>query len=200
MTEQSFGMRVLWRACAATLAIGLLAAAKMKDADLELLTDWFGGVYDVAGPAAGANAAAGRNELLVLRVSAPMVGWHVFYVEEHSADGALVSQQLMSFDIAEDKKSIIQIAFSFKEPRRWESGQLSPDIFKAVIVDDLVPANGCEIYWFHEGPAFAGNGGPYACRLRPRASGEAPQIDFRTRLTPVQFVFGSRVFNRRSGS
>jgi len=195
MTKRRSTTRVLCRAAAALAVFSLLAAAKMKEADLELLTDMFGGVYDSVAPASGSTAAAG-GELQVLRVSSPMVGWHVFYVEERAGDGTLVAQRLHSFEIAADRKSIIELAFAFKEPRRWEGGAQRADIFKALIPDDLIPVAGCEVYWVRSARGFAGHGGPRFCRLRASAGGSPDDM----RLTATELAYGERIFRRRPGS
>jgi hypothetical protein len=186
---------------AALAAASMLTAARMKDADLEQISDWFAGVYEVTTPVADASnpgtALGERHALVIERVSSPMVGWHVFYAEEHDAGGALVTQELMSFDIAKDKKSIVESSYSFKEPRRWENGLERADIFKSIISEDLIPASGCEIFWIREGHAFVGRSPPQSCRLRARASGEAFQVDLTARLTPSEFVYGDRTFRKR---
>ena len=180
----------------ALAAAAALAAAKMKPADVELIADWIGGVYDTA-PAAGAAAGDG-HVLSIERVSSPMISWHVFYAEERDADGTLIAQQLLSFDLARDKKSIVEASYSFKEPERWRNGLERPDIFKSIIADDLVIARGCEIYWFRDKQGFLGRSVPHACRLRSRESGLSMQIELVTHLTPAQFVYGERTFNKRA--
>jgi hypothetical protein len=194
MSENRRALRVLLRTGAVLAAFGLLVAARMKDGDLELIADLYGGVYDVIAPASGPGAAGG--ELEVLRVSSPMVGWHVFYVEEHASDGALLAQRLHSFELAADRKSIIELVFGLKEPRRWEGGAGRADIFKAMIPDDLIPIAGCEVYWVRAPRGFAGHGGPRFCRLRAGADGSPDTM----RLTAAELAYGSRVYRRRPGS
>jgi hypothetical protein len=195
MTRRITLRRYLMQVGLALVAVAALSAARLKDADLEMICDWFEGVYDVANTAGGIGALG--HSLRVERVSSPMIGWHVFYAEERDANGNLIAQEFLSFELAPNKKSIVETSYSFREPLRWENGLDRPDIFKSIISDDLAPANGCEIFWSRDAKGFTGKSTPHACRLRSRSSGDAMQIDLSARLTPAEFTYGDRAFSKR---
>lgn len=178
----------------ATLAFG---ASKLKDGDVELISDWFAGVYDTAPPTDG--KLADGHVLAVERVSSPMISWHVFYVEERNALNIPIAVQLVAFDLAPDKKSIVARSFSFKEPRRWEGALEHPDIFKAIISDDLIPATGCEIFWTRQKDGYAGKTSPGTCRLRSRETGLSMNVNIVAKLTQSIYVYGDRTFHKRAG-
>ena len=196
MTGMASGARAIWICALALAAAALLAAPRMKESDLELLANWFGGVYDAA-PVAG-TTASDAHVLIIERVSSPMIGWHVFYVEERDAEGLVLAQQLQSFELAKDKKSIVERSFSFKESRRWQGGLQRPDIFKSMLADDLTVASGCEIFWIRDKQGFLGRTSAHACRLRVRATGASMQIDLATRLNAAEYVHGDRRFSKRA--
>jgi len=200
MIGTATGTRAL-RALILTLGLGLaaasvFAASKLKEGDVDLISDWIAGVYDTA-PVAGGTVGDG-HVLIIERVSSPMISWHVFYAEERNADGAVIAQQLLSVELAGDKKSIVERSYSFKEPRRWQDGLQRPDIFKAIIADDITVASGCEIFWFRDKQGFAGRTIPHACRLRSRATGVSMEIDIVTHLTAAEFLYGERMFSKRA--
>ena len=200
MIRMAKGSRAL-RALVLTLGLGLaaasvLASSKLKEGDVDVIADWIGGVYDTA-PVAGARAGDG-HVLIIERVSSPMISWHVFYAEESDADGTVIAQQLLSFELAGDKKSIVERSFSFKEPRRWQDALQHPDVFKSIIADDITVASGCEIFWFRDKQGFAGRTTPHACRLRSRATGVSMEVDIVTHLTAAEFLYGERMFNKRA--
>lgn len=178
------------------LAAASALAAKYKEGELDQIANWFAGVYDEA-PAKG--AAAGDGHVLIIeRVSSPMISWHVFYGEERDSSGAVIAQQFLSFELAGDKKSIVETSFAFKEPRRWQGALERPDIFKAMIADDLLPASGCEIFWVRSTAGYVGHTNAGACRLRSRVTGISMQVDIVTRLTSAEYIHGERTFHKRA--
>ena len=188
-----------WSAAAfgiAFTATAALAASKLKDGDVDLLSEWFAGVYDTAPPAEG--KPSDGHVLVVERVSSPMIGWHVFYVEERNALNIPIAMQLIAFDLPKDKKSIVARGFSFKEPRRWETGLEHPDIFKSIISDDLVPATGCEIFWTRRKDGYSGKTASGACRLRSRVTGLSMDVNIVAKLTPSIYIYCDRTFQKRA--
>ena len=182
---------------ALALAVSLASVAgKMKDGDVELIAQWLAGTYDTA-PLAGARESDG-HVLIIERVSSPMISWHVLYAEERNPFGIVIAQQLLSLELANDKKSIVERSFRFKDLKRWQDGLERPDIFKSIIADDLMVASGCEIFWFHDKQGFAGKSTPHACRLRSVATGDSVEVDIKARLTPAEFVYGERTFRKRA--
>ena len=188
-----------WTAAAfaiACTAAAALAGSKLKDGDVDLISEWFAGVYDTA-PAAEGKPSDG-HVLVVERVSSPMISWHVFYVEERNALNIPIAMQLVAFDLPKDKKSIVARGFSFKEPRRWETGLEHPDIFKSIISDDLIPASGCEIYWTRARDGYSGKTASGACRLRSRVTGFSMDVNIVAKLTHSVYVYGERTFQKRA--
>ncbi len=177
-------------------AAAALAASKLKDGDVELISEWFAGVYDTAAPAEGKESDG--HVLVVERVSSPMIGWHVFYVEERNVLNIPIAMQLIAFDLPKDKKSVVARGFSFKEPRRWEAALEHPDIFKSIISDDLIPASGCEIFWTRRKDGYTGKTASGSCRLRSRVTGLSMDVNIVTRLTPSVYVYGDRTFHKRA--
>jgi hypothetical protein len=178
------------------MAAVALATTKLKDGDVDLISEWFSGTYDTGAPADG--SPADGHVLMVERVSSPMISWHVFYVEERNALKQAIAVQLIAFDLPKDKKSIVARSFSFKDPRRWETGLEQPDIFKQIISDDLIPATGCEIYWLRAKDGYVGKSAAGTCRLRSRATGLSMNVSIVAKLTPSVYTYGDRTFHKRA--
>lgn len=183
--------------CLAVAGTATLAKnPRLKDGDVELLADWFAGIYDSV---ALADRTAGDGHMLIVeRVSSPMISWHVFYVEERDAEGKVVAEQLVSLELASDKRSIVQQSFSFKDPQRWHGGLERPDIFKSIITDDLLMANGCEVFWLRDAAGYAGHSQAGLCRLRSRATGLSMQVDIVTKISAAEYWYGQRRFSKRA--
>ena len=160
-------------------AAGLGLGGRAREADLARLVAMLPGVYDNAAQveadrAAGRSAAAALR-LHVVRIYAPFIAEQVFYVHEAALDDErrVFSQRLWALDIGPDK-TLRQRTLTLREPQRWREGHLEPDLFKALMRQDVIAdAPGCDIRWRREAARFIGRADPAACR-RASSQGGAP--------------------------
>jgi hypothetical protein len=54
-------------------------------------------------------------------------------------------QQVLTFEIANGK--IKESLATLVEPRRWRDGQLNPELFTAMVPEDIVALSGCDLFW-----------------------------------------------------
>lgn len=116
--------------------------------------------------------------LEIVAIYAPMLGEHVFYEQEMSATNALrVTGQRITALALDRKGRIVQRAWQLREPLRWRDGQQNPDLFKSLMLQDVVPVGGCEITWRRDAARFVGKGDAAACRIVDRASGATLRVE-----------------------
>ena len=122
-------------------------------------------------------------QLMIAPVQAPLVGDHVFYVQEIAADDArrVLAQHLYLVSAMPDQEMAVLVQAEFAEPLRWRDGQLNRDLFRSLLLQDLRPRSGCDLLFKREGAGFAaatiGN-----CRGTARDTGEALRVEQRVTL------------------
>jgi hypothetical protein len=103
MGERGVGFKVLWPLTLATLVVGCAShPGKTSDADLTHLDQWLPGHYDnraqVADDRRAGHVPHDARTLLIATVNSMMVGTHVFYLEERTADSErrILQQHIIS--------------------------------------------------------------------------------------------------------
>jgi hypothetical protein len=175
---------LLLAACCALL--GCAASRQMKDQTLGLaqMMRWLPGTYSNLGQhEADVRAGKPPHEALaiaIVPIDSPIMGLHTFYLQEMAADDPrrVMLQEVLAFEVT-DRGQIKESVARLAEPRRWRDGHLNPELFTAMVLEDLVPMSGCDLFWVRSGEAFVAANEPVRCHA-PSPSGEAAA---RTRLT-----------------
>ena len=182
----------------ALLAAGCTSNLKLRDEELARIDEWLPGVYDnrpQVGDDLAKNAADihAPIDLVILPVSAQIIGKHVFYMESRDSMNPrrVVDQRLYSFESSADKKAIVQTLYRFKEPDRWAGGKRRADIFRSIVPDDLSSASSCVIKWEFDGLRFIGISSPASCRA-PAEAGVSSFLELRFELEPHELRMSER--------
>ena len=166
----------------ALLAASCASGPKPDKVFLAQLLGHLGGSYDNM---AQSRASPGHAalKLMIAPVDAPLVGKHVFYVQEMAADDArrVLAQRIYIVDAVPEQELAVLIQADLAEPLRWRDGQLNRDLFRSMLAEDLRPRAGCDLLFRREGDGFAaastGN-----CRASARDTGEALRVEQRITL------------------
>ena len=151
---------------------------------LEELTQLLPGSYD--------NQAQARSapdhlaiRLVIAPVQAPLVGDHVFYVQEMAADDErrVLAQRLYLVEPVVGSEKAMLSQLDFAEPLRWRDGHLNRDLFRSLLMQDLRLKSGCELLWEREDGRFVAGTGQ-GCRASSRTTGETLRVEQRMRLGP----------------
>jgi CpeT/CpcT family protein DUF1001 len=170
-------------ACAALAALVLAAACtdqtKQRESELTQLLQLLPGRYDNGSQAeldarSGVHPAHEHVALIIAKVYTPRLGHHVLYAQEMAADDPrrVFSQKMYGFEV-DEKRGIVQTLYEFVDPLRWRDGQQNPDMFTALVSDD-VQAEGCQLLWKKQGEAFVASHDPKAC---PDPASAAAQME-----------------------
>jgi hypothetical protein len=122
-------------------------------------------------------------KLMIAPVQAPLVGDHVFYVQEMAADNAqrVLAQRLYVVNEVPDKQMAVLTQADLAEPLRWRDGHLKRNLFQGMLMQDLRVRGGCDLLFKRDGNSFAaaltGN-----CRGSARDTGEALRVEQRITL------------------
>ena len=86
---------------------------------------------------------------MIAPVQAPLVGDHVFYVQEMAADDPrrVLSQRLYVLNSVPDSESSAMTQLDFAEPSRWRNGHENRDLFRGLLMQDLRVRTGCDLLW-----------------------------------------------------
>lgn len=179
------------------LLVGCSGALELRRAELAQLAEWLPGRYDNVEQATAAGATAQRHESLavvIVPVYAPALGERVFYSQEMAADDArrVLGQRLLAFEAA--GQGIVQRVYLLEDPLRWRDGHSNPDLFKALVPDDVRPLGGCELIWKKDGERFRGANDPARCRAVSRAGGGSVSIESRAELGPGDLAMSDRAY------
>lgn len=160
-----------------------LAKPSKDEVFLDQLATALAGSYD--------NLAQSRTDaehpalrLMIVPVQAPLVGDHVFYVQEMAADDLrrVLAQRLYVLNTIPRKEQAVLTQLDFNEPLRWRDGQKNRDLFRSLLVQDLRARPGCDLLWQREGKGFKAALLNDACRASSRATGETVRVEQRMQL------------------
>src|SRR5690606_15489326 len=116
---------------------------KRENVFIAELAAMLAGSYDnLAQSRAGGGHAALR--LVIAPVRAPLVGDHVFYVQETAADDErrVLAQRLYVLRPVEGAERAVLAQADFAETSRWRDGHRNRDLFKSLLPQDLRPRGG----------------------------------------------------------
>ncbi len=170
---------------AAALMLATLAVAKPRKDEvfLEQLASSLAGSYDNIAQSRG-DAEHPALRLMIVPVQAPLIGDHVFYVQEMAADDLrrVLAQRLYVLNVVPRKEQAVLTQLDFNEPLRWRDGQKNRDLFRSLLVQDLRARPGCDLLWQRDGKGFKAALLNDACRASSRATGETVRVEQRMQL------------------
>ena len=193
---------------AALAALLLLAGCganqkALREEELSRIAEWLPGTYDNRAQVdedLARNAAEIHQplRLVIVPVSAPIIGEQVYYAESSDAMDTrrVIDQRLYSFEKTYDDQSIAHTIYRFKEPDRWAGGTQREDIFKSVVRDDLSAQSGCELKWETKGEGLVGQSSLTSCKSAPKA-GLSRKVEIRYELEAETLNLSERAFDSK---
>jgi hypothetical protein len=172
----------LLSAAFAVLAASCVSGPKPEELFMAQLLATLPGSYDNL---AQSRASPGHSplRLMIAPVEAPLVGDHVYYVQEMAADNAarVLSQRLYVVNPVPDEQMAVLTQADLIEPLRWRDGHLKRNLFQSMLMQDLRVRAGCDLLFKRDKGAFTaaltGN-----CRGSARDTGEALRVELRMTL------------------
>lgn len=172
---------------AAALLVSCTDQKKLRETELTQLLEWLPGQYDNT---AQAQADARRGiqpphdalSLAIAPVDDPVIGAHVFYLQEMAADDPrrVMVQKVWTFEVTD--KGIVQTVWTLAEPLRWRDGQRDPDLLRGMMNHDVVQTHGCDLIWKKAAGHFVASNDPKSCRATSRMTNGTMLIDTRMEL------------------
>jgi hypothetical protein len=175
----------------------------LREEELSRIAEWLPGTYDNRAQVDEdlARNAAEIHEpirLVIVAVSAPIIGEQIYYAESTDAMNTrrVTDQRLYSFEKTSDDKGIAHTIYRFKEPDRWAGGTQREDIFKSVVRDDLSAQSGCELKWEFRDEHFVGQSSRTSCKSAPKA-GLSRKVEIRYELGADTLALAERFFDSK---
>lgn len=171
-----------WWGLVPLLLVACATQPKRDEVMLAALSATLQGSYDnLAQSRSSAEHTALR--LMIAPVQAPLVGDHVFYVQEMAADDPrrVLSQRLYVLDPVAGREQAVLTQLEFNEPARWRDGHLRRDLFRSLLQADLRIRPGCELLWSRGESGFVATTGS-GCRTASRDTGETLRVEQRIEL------------------
>jgi hypothetical protein len=187
---------------AAAALFACAAARETKEQGLALaqITRWLPGTYsNVAQHEADVKAGKAPHEALtvvIVPIDSPIMGAHAFYLQEMAADDPrrVMAQQILSFEL-NDKGKIRESLATLVEPRRWRDANLNPELLTALVLEDLTPMSGCDIFWTKAPEGFVGANEPLRCHTASRTSAAAARTALRAELKSTELALSEQSFD-----
>jgi hypothetical protein len=175
----------------------------LREDELSRISEWLPGTYDNRAQveedlAKNAVEIHEPIQLVIVPVSAPIIGENVYYAESTDAMNTrrVTDQRLYSFEKTSDDKGIAHTIYRFKEADRWLGGTKREDIFKSVVRDDLNAQSGCELKWEFKEDHFLGQSSRTSCKSAPQA-GLSRKVEIRYELRPDTLALAEVYFDSK---
>jgi hypothetical protein len=201
MTRGLVGRSVAAAILMSLVLAGRAGAAEKPEVALQEIVQMFPGHYDntaqvQAEIAQGVQSPHDAVVLDIVPIDAIMIGDNVFYVQESIAGdpNRVLSQKIVVFGVL--KKGIVQTDHTLNEPNRWRNGQLNPDLFKALMVQDVRSQKGCSLRWKRDDGKFVGANDPKTCHARAGGAGGIAAIQVRAELGPIEYAMAEQVYDK----
>jgi len=186
----------------AVLLTGCAGQTKLREAELGELVQMLPGRYDNR-MQYQEDVRAGRDPhqalvLDIVPVYAPALSKDVFYVHETAADDErrVISQRLISFQVVKDV-GIVQTLWAFAEPQRWRDGNVSPDLFKSMMVSDVSALGGCDLVWKKAELRFTATNDRTRCRVNSRNGAGLVPMESRIQLGPEELGTADVIYDNQ---
>jgi hypothetical protein len=195
-------LALLLGAAAACALLACAASRQTKDQELGLaqMMRWLPGTYsNVAQHEADVKAGKPPHEALaiaIVPIDSPIMGPHAFYLQEMAADDPrrVMVQQVLSFELT-DRGKIRESVATLVEPRRWRDGHLNPELFTAMVLEDLVPMSGCDLFWTRSGDGFVGANEPLRCHTASHTSEAAARTQLVAELKSTELASAEQSYD-----
>ena len=179
-------MRVAAAVAGIAFAAVCLAAGSKKKEEFFLgeLTAVLPGSYDNLAQSRADGADHPALRLIIAPVEAPLVGEHVYYVQEMAANDVrrVLAQRLYVLNSVPKKEQATLTQLDLKEPSRWRDGHLNRDLFRGMLVEDLRARPGCDLLFERDGKIGFKAAVGSACRASSRDTGETLRVEQRMQL------------------
>src|SRR5262249_52109399 len=121
--------------------------------------------------------------LMIAPVQAPLIGDHVFYVQEMAADNAqrVLAQRLYVVNPVPGKEMALLTQADLVPPLRGRDGELKRELFRSMLTRDVRIRAGCDLLFKREAGGFTATTG-VGCRGSARDTGEALRVEQRVTL------------------
>jgi hypothetical protein len=183
--ERRGWLRVAALVAGIAVAAACLAAGSKKKEELFLsqLISVLPGSYDNLAQSRADGADHPALRLIIAPVEAPLVGEHVYYVQEMAANDVrrVLAQRLYVLNSVPKQEQATLTQLDFKEPMRWRDGHLNRDLFRGMLTDDLRARPGCDLLFERDVNGFKAAVGS-ACRASSRDTGETLRVEQRMQL------------------
>jgi hypothetical protein len=178
------------------------AARQTKEQELALaqITRWLPGTYNnVAQHEADVKTGIPAHEALaiaIVPIDSPIMGAHAFYLQEMAADDPrrVMVQQILSFELT-DKGKIKESIATLVEPRRWRDANLNPEVLTALVLDDLAPMSGCDLFWTRGPDGFVGANEPLRCHTASQTSEAAARTQLFAELKSTELSLSEQSYD-----
>lgn len=172
---------------AATVLGGCASQETLHETQLAQLLSWLPGNYDNTAQVQqdvreGVQPAHDALALSIVEVDDPVIGEHVYYVQEMAAGDArrVMAQNIWTFEAS--KQGMTQHVWTLAEPLRWRDGQRDPDLLRGMMNQDLSQVQGCDLSWKKRDDGFAAANDPHTCHKVSRATSGTVHNDLRLEL------------------
>lgn len=200
MADTKAAARIFCLIAAAAALTSCTNQTQLREAQLVELLVWLPGLYDNTSQAQG-DVRRGVHpphealSLAIAPVDDPVIGTHVFYLQESAADDPrrVMVQKVWTFDATE--KGIVQTVWTLAEPLRWRDGQRDPDLLRGMMNHDVVQTRGCDVTWKKVGNKFVAANDPKTCRATSRVTSGTMQIDTRMELDASDFALAENAMD-----
>ena len=208
MGNRYIGNRWLPAAVAAiAMAFGCLmlpvhaGAGEKPDEVLQELVQMFPGHYDNTAQvqdeiAHGVQPPHEAVALDIVPIEAIMLGDNVFYVQESIAGdpNRVLGQKIVMFGVV--RKDVVQTSFALVEPQRWRNGQLNPDLFKGLMIQDVRSIKGCSLRWKSGEGKLVGANDPKTCHGRVAGVTGVTALLAQAELGPAEYATAEQVYDK----
>jgi len=172
---------------------------KTQELDFAQMMRWLPGTYSsTAQHDEDVKAHKPPHEALAIAIApidSPIMGAHTFYLQESAADDPrrVMLQQVLTFEIANGK--IKESLATLVEPRRWRDGQLNPELFTAMVPEDIVALSGCDLFWTRVGERFVGADEPLRCHSASHTSEAAARTLLAAELKSTELALAEQSYD-----
>jgi hypothetical protein len=175
------------------LAAGCTSQTQVREEELLQLLQWLPGEYNNSSQAQsdvqrGVRPPHEALALSIVSVDDPVIGSHVYYVQEAAADNPsrVMVQRVWTLEVTD--KAIVQRVWTLSEPLRWRDAHRNPDVLRSMMNQDVSVTRGCEINWKKMGARFVGTNDPKRCRSSSRATSGTVQVETRMELDATELA------------
>jgi hypothetical protein len=187
---------------AAMLGACVSAATEEKKPDIQLaqIARWLPGTYNNSSQH-DVDVRAGKTPhealaVTIVPIDSPIMGTHTYYLQESAADDPLriMLQEVLTFEV-NDQGLIRESVATLVDPRRWRDGPSNPELLTALVTEDLVPQNGCDLFWKRAPDGFIGMNDPARCHLPLHTAEMAASTQLVTELKSTELDLSEQSYD-----